>query len=135
MYEHRINLHNVKNVLKGKLSNNFKKFKINPDKTIDIEASSCYFLDVPEIPKDSFRSATRFPTVLGQYLCLIPISQDNFQIYSVRTALSVIALLCQVGMTLLSFRWLKESDANIFKGGQQLLFVKYYIKQCHESYK
>jgi len=135
MYEHRINLHNVKNVLKGKLSNNFKKFKINPNKTIDIEASSCYFLEVPKIPNDSFRSATRFPTVLGQYLCLIPISQDNFQIYSIRTALSVIALLCQVGMTLLSFRWLKESDANIFKGGQQLLFVKYYIKQCHKSYK
>lgn len=132
MYEHHIHLHNVKNVLKSKLSNNFKKFKINPDKTIDIEASSCYFLDVPEIPNDSFRSATRFPTVLGQYLCLIPISQDNFQVYSVRTTLSVIALLCQVGMALLSFHWLKESDANIFKGGQQSLFVK-YIKQCHKS--
>lgn len=126
MHKRRINLHNVKNVLGGKLSNNFKKFKINPDKTVDIEASTCYFLDVPEIPFDSFRSATRFPMILGQYLCLIPISQDNFQMYNLRTVLSVIALVCQIAMTLLSFRWLKESDASIFKGGQEeSLFIKY----------
>jgi len=117
MYKHK-NLHNVKNILGGKLSNNFKKFKINPNKTIDIEASSCYFLGVPEIPSDSFRSATRFPIMLGQYLCLIPISQDRFQIYSVRTVLSVITFLCQVAMALLSFHWLKESGVNIFTGGQ-----------------
>lgn len=108
----------MKNVLRGKLSNNFKRFKINPDKIIDIEKSSCYFLDVPEILSDSFRSATHFPTLLGQYLCLIPISQDNFHIYSIRTVLSVIALLCQIAITILSFFWLKESGANIFTGGK-----------------
>lgn len=118
MYNPRTNLHKMKNVLRGKLSNNFRRFKINPDKTVDIEANSCYFLDVPEIPSDSFRSATYFPTILGQYLCLIPISQDNFHIYSIRTILSVIALLCQIAITLLSFFWLKENGANIFRGGK-----------------
>lgn len=118
MYKPHINLHKVKNVFRVKLSNNFKRFKINPNKTIDIESSSCYFLNVPEIPSDSFRSATHFPAILGQYLCLIPISQDQFSRYSVRTILSVIALICQIIMTLLSFLWLKKSGANIFKGGR-----------------
>lgn len=117
MHKPRINLHNVKNVLKVKLPNNFKRFKINPNNTIDIESSSCYFLNVPEIPSDSFRSATHFPMILGQYLCLIPISQDQFRIYSIRTMLSVLALFCQIAMTLLSFHWLKKSGVNIFKGG------------------
>lgn len=125
MYKPRTNLYNMKNVLRGKLSNNFKRFKINPDKIIDIEASSCYFLDVPEIPSDSFRSATHFPTILGQYLCLIPISQDNFHIYSIRTVLSVIALLCQIAITLLSFFWLKENGANIFRGGKSFSLSTY----------
>lgn len=109
----------LKNVLKVKLSNNFKRFKINPHKTVDIESSTCYFLDVPEIPSDSFRSATYFPTILGRYLCLIPISHDRFQIFSIRTVLSVVALVCQIIMTFLSFCWLKETGANIFKGGQK----------------
>lgn len=118
MYKPRtMNVYNVKKALGAKLSNNFRRFKINPNKTVDIEANSCYFLDVPEIPADSFRSATRFPTLLGQILCLIPISQDRFCIYSVRTILSVIAFTCQVGMTLLSFRWLKRTDVDIHKGG------------------
>lgn len=108
----------LKNVLRVKLSNNFKRFKINPHKTLDVESSTCYFLDVPKIPSDSFRSATNFPTILGQYLCLIPISQDRFRMYSIRTALSVLALVCQIVMTFLSFCWLKETGANIFKGGQ-----------------
>lgn len=110
----------LKNVIRVKLTNNFKRFKINPHKTVDIESSTCYFLDVPEIPSDSFRSATNFPTILGQYLCLIPISQDHFRIYSLRTALSVVALVCQIIMTFLSFCWLKETGANIFKGGQRI---------------
>lgn len=117
MYKPRINLPNVKDVVKVKLSKNFKRFKINPDNTIDVESNSCYFLDVPEIPLDSFRSATNFPTILGQYLCLIPISQNRFRIYSIRTMLSVLALFCQIAMTLLSFHWLKKSDVSIFKGG------------------
>jgi len=108
----------LKNVLKVKLSNNFKGFKINPHKMVDVESSTCYFLDVPKIPSDSFRSATNFPTILGQYLCLIPISQDRFRMYSIRTALSMLALGCQIIMTFLSFCWLKETGANIFKGGQ-----------------
>ncbi|KAL4112205.1 hypothetical protein QTP88_016037 [Uroleucon formosanum] len=112
----------LKNVIRVKLSNNFKRFKINPDKTVDIESSTCYFLDVPKIPSDSFRSATNFPTILGQYLCLIPISQDRFRIFSLRTALSVMALVCQIIMTFLSFCWLKETGANIFKGGVVLFF-------------
>lgn len=123
MFKPRINVHNVKNALRGKLSNNFKRFKINPNKTIDIESSICYFLDVPEIPCDSFRSATVFPTILGQYLCLIPISQDQFRMYSVRTVLSVFALFCQIAMTLLSFLWLKKSGANVFKGGPPIVFI------------
>lgn len=119
MHKPQINLNSVKKALRVKFSNNFRRFKINPDKTIDVESSTCYFLGVPEIPSDSFRSATRFPTILGQYLCLIPMSQDEFRLYSVRTALSVIALLCQIAMTVLSFCWLKESGANIFKGGAE----------------
>ncbi|VVC43123.1 Hypothetical protein CINCED_3A004345 [Cinara cedri] len=119
MYKPRnMNIHHVKNALRAKLANNFRRFKINPNKTIDIESNSCYFLGVPEIPSDSFRSATSFPTLLGQYLCLIPISQDQFCIYSVRTILSVIAFACQISMTLLSFHWLKKSGVNIFKGGR-----------------
>lgn len=117
MNKSQINLNSVKNALRVKLSNNFRKFKINPHKTIDIESSTCYFLDVPFIPSDSFRSATNFPMILGQYLCLIPISQDEFRLCSIRTILSVIAFLCQIAMTILSFCWLKESGANIFKGG------------------
>lgn len=117
MHKPHINFFSVKNVLHSKLSNNFKRFKINPDKSVDIESSTCYFLNVPEIPSDSFRSATVFPTILGQYLCLIPMSQDRFQVYSVRTVLSVFALFCQVSMTILSFLWLKKSGANVFKGG------------------
>lgn len=120
----------LKNVIRVKLSNNFKRFKINPDKTVDIESSTCYFLDVPKIPSDSFRSATNFPTILGQYLCLIPISQDRFRIFSLRTTLSVMALVCQIIMTFLSFCWLKETGANIFKGGQwipQRGLLKYNI--------
>lgn len=115
----------LKNVLRVKLSNNFKRFKINPHKTVDIESSTCYFLDVPEIPSDSFRSATHFPTILGRYLCLIPISHDRFRIFSIRTVLSVVALICQIIMTFLSFCWLKETGANIFKGGQKTL-TDYY---------
>lgn len=117
MHKPHIRLHDVGNALKGKLANNFKRFKINPDKSVDVESSTCYFLNVPEIPSDSFRSATAFPMMLGQYLCLIPISQDRFYAYSVRTVLSVFALFCQVSMTVLSFLWLKKSGANVFKGG------------------
>lgn len=110
-------MQNVTNALRVKLSNNFRRLKVDPNKTVDVEASTCYFLGVPEIPCDSFRSATRFPMMLGQYLCLIPISQDQFRVCSVPTVLSIVALLCQIAMTLLSFCWLKESGANIFKGG------------------
>jgi len=111
----------LKNVLRVKLSNNFKRFKINSHKTVDIESSTCYFLDVPEIPSDSFRSATYFPTILGPYLCLIPISHDRFRIFSIRIVLSVVALVCQIIMTFLSFCWLKETGANVFKRGQRTL--------------
>lgn len=117
MYKSHINLHNVKNVLKAKLSNNFKRFKINSNKVIDIESNSCYFLDVPNIPSNSFRSATNFPMILGQYLCLIPMSQHRFRLRNVRTILSIISLACQITMTFLSFLWLKKSGASIFKGG------------------
>lgn len=118
MYESHLNLNNVKNILKAKLSNNFKRFKINPNKVIDVESNSCYFLDVPNIPSNSFRSATNFPMILGQYLCLIPMAQDQFRIQNVRTILSIVVLICQITMTFLSFLWLKQSGASIFKGGK-----------------
>lgn len=116
-----MNPHNVKNAIRAVLPNNFRKFKINPGHTVDVESNSCYFLDVPEIPADSFRSATSFPTLLGQCLCLIPIPRDRFRVYSVRTTLSAIAFACQIIMTLLSFHWLKRTGVDVHKGGLEPL--------------
>lgn len=76
---------------------------------------------------DTFFEATKFPIVLGQYLCLIPLSQKKPQWFSFQILISLAMICCQTLMAILSLLWLNRSGISIFKSG--LYIITEYINK------
>ncbi|XKL60006.1 hypothetical protein PGB90_001022 [Kerria lacca] len=109
----------------------FNRTKVVPkflNKNADIFFNNGTFLEnnfVTNIVKsshDTFFEATKFPIVLGQYLCLIPLSQKKPQWFSFQILISLAMICCQTLMAILSLLWLNRSGISIFKSGGVLFF-------------
>ncbi len=71
----------------------------------------------------SFHEAIKFPILLGQILCLIPISENEFTWFSFPILISALMICCQIVMAVLSLFWLNRSGVSIFKSGKNCKII------------
>lgn len=72
---------------------------------------------------DSFCESMKFPILIGQFVCLIPLSSnEKLGWRSFRLCASLILIVGQIAMAILSLVWLHRGEVSIFKSGDDFLF-------------